>query len=180
MGAGTPMAGAGFQPSRLLSAARALAPAPHINHNHTATCDTKHHFIPQGPPWNRPSALLEPPMSLPRFPLIPKEAPRGGGPQCRGVRPPLRDPSGAPPDPFLSPRFGTGIGTASGTSCGSTPLRHRTGRGAPEQVNYRVNSMSTIPLLGRSVDAPGPLLESQPAPLGAIFRDTSQGHQPSP
>ena len=101
MGAGTPMAGAGFQPSRLLSAARALAPAPHINHNHTATCDTKHHFIPQGPPWNRPSALLEPPLSLPRFPLIPKEAPRGGvDPNVGGSAPPSELPLGLLRTPF--------------------------------------------------------------------------------
>ena len=86
--------------------------------------------------------------------------------------PPLGAPSGSQKDPFFSPRFGTGIRTASRASFATTPRRPRAGRGAPEQVNYRVNSMSTISLPGRSGVAPGPLLESQPAPLGSLFRVT--------
>jgi len=99
----------------------------------------------------------------------PRRAPRahlvgqGGGT-------PLRAPSRAPRDPFLSPRFGTGIGTASAACFGSTQLRHRTGRGAPEHVNMGVNSMSTVSLLGRSRVTHGPFLDSQLAPPRALFR----------
>ena len=59
--------------------------------------------------------------------------------------------SGARPDPFSPPQFWIEIGTASGASFGSTQRRPRSSRGAPEPVNYRVKSMSTISLLVRSV-----------------------------
>ena len=117
--------------------------------------------------------------TIPRTPLSPSGpswvtphhlgGPQGGDPNVGGPRPPLRAPSVAPLDPFLSPRLGTEIDTTSGATFGSTPLRPQSGRGAPEPVNYRVNSMSAISLLGPSGDAPGTLLESQPAHPGALL-----------
>ena len=110
---------------------------------------------PSGPYWVTPHHL---------------GGPQGGvDPNVEGLRPPLRAPSVAPLGSFWSPRIGTEIGTASGASFESTPRRPWTGRGAPEQVNYRVNSMSSISLLVSSGGAPRPLLESQLPPLGTLL-----------
>ena len=116
----------------------------------------------QNPPW-----ALQGPYQVTPWPS--GRAQGGGRPQCRGVSPPLLAPSGAPRDPFLSPRFGTGIGTASAASFGNTQLRHRTGRGAPEHVNMGVNSMSTMSLLGRPGVTHRPFLDSQLDPPRALF-----------
>ncbi len=59
-----------------------------------------------------------------------------------------------------------------GASLGSTPRPQRTARGARKHVNMRVNSMSPNSLSDRSTDTPRPLLESQPAPPGALFHVT--------
>ena len=85
-----------------------------------------------------------------------------------GSAPPLRGPSRAPPAHILSLQFGNRIRTASGAPFRSTSLRHRTARGAPEQVHHKVNSMSAISLRDRSGDAPRPLFESQ-RPPGSPF-----------
>ena len=62
------------------------------------------------------------------IPWPPRTAKGESLPQCRGVPPPFRAPSRAPPDHILSLRFKPGIGIAFGTSFGSTPRRHWTGR----------------------------------------------------
>ena len=120
----------------------------------------------------------EPPLSHPgpfRTPPAPQGWPLGGDVlQCRGVTPPLQAPSGPPLGLFWSPRSGTEIRTDSRASFGSSPRRHRTGRSAPEQVKYRVNSMSPISRLGRSGDTPGALLESQLAPPRDHIRPSEQ------
>jgi len=120
-------------------------------------------------PRTLPESSMGPPRALPGHPMAQREGPGGGRPQCRGVSPPLLAPSGAPRDPFLSPRFGTGIGTASAASFGNTQLRHRTGRGAPEHVNMGVESMSTMSLLGRPGVTHRPFLDSQLDPPRALF-----------
>ena len=96
--------------------------------------------------------------------------PGGVHPNVGGYPAPFRAPFGTPLGNMWALLFGSRNRSASGASFGSTPRRPLTARGAPEQVNYRVNSMSPIFLPVRSKDAPEPLLESQPAPLGALIR----------
>ena len=64
----------------------------------------------------------------PGDPLAPQDGQRGESTPMSGGPPPFRAPSRAPPDHILSLRFKPGIGIAFGTSFGSTPRRHWTGR----------------------------------------------------
>ena len=103
-------------------------------------------------------------------------SPPGGGCYRRwsGSGPPFWIPERPPLEALFASLAVSKIGTASRVSFGSTPLRHQTSQGAPEQVNYRVNSMSTISLWVRSGNAPGPLLDSQQAPQGTLFRSLAK------
>ena len=111
------------------------------------------------PPPRTTSKILEVPMGPPAPHLYYKGGLKEGYPPTSGG-----------PAHILSHRFGTEIRTASRASFGSTPRRPRTGRGAPEQVNYKVNPTSTISLQAGARDAPRPLLESQPVPPRALCR----------
>ena len=99
-------------------------------------------------------------------------SPRRGGwyRRCRGSSPPFWTPKSSLLGALFASLAVSKIGTASKASFGSNPLHLRTVRGAPEQVKYRLNLMSTISLRSRSGNAPGPFWESKMPPPGALFQ----------
>ena len=134
---------------------------------------------PRGPIWND-LLRLNLPKGRPMGPLgsvRATSAPKGGGAPQGAVL------SGSPFRSLLTssgPPFVNSVREwnwhRSGASFGSSPRRHRTGRSAPEQVKYRVNSMSPISRLGRSGDTPGETKDlPRPAIVGARCAEKEQG-----